>query len=317
MRHDLRFFLVAFTSATLAAILPVQAQHVTKIQASQLVTNGESFFQASNITTELTRLARADGYIGASESFKTISVSGAPLASIINQYKSCNPKPTYLISDGAGIDLMNSSDIQGLSTKLKDYLSEMKKGGTKKLLWMIYPDPQSPMGSAQLKSGQDLWAKAVPPIINACTDPKTLLIDLRTVWAGKYSQYTSDGIHCSTAGGTATAEAFWKMMKDSNFFDLETPIAAEPYTISSATPSTILSQVVGSGVMTVSLSMEQPSNIMFNLTTISGRSVLSAQQMAVRGKQEVVFPLGGLARGMYCSEVKAGQLTSRSTLLVP
>ena len=317
MRHMLGYCLKTFTIASLFGASLLQAQQtVTKIDPQSLVTNGESFFEASNITSELTRLARRDGYIGQNESFRTVSKSGQPLSVIINQYKNCNPKPTYLISDGGGIDLMNSSDIAGLSTKLKQYLEEMKKGGTKKLLWMIYPDPQGGQW-ATLKRNQDLWAEAVPPIINGCEDPKTLLVDLRPVWEGHYSQYTQDGIHCTNAGGTATAEAFWKAMIENNFFDLEVSVT-EPLTIATAAPSNVLSRVVGNGNVAISFSINQPTNIALRLTTVSGRSVLSAQRQAlVAGKQTVEFPLGMVAPGLYCSEVRVGNLTSQSTLMVP
>ena len=317
MRHMLGYCLKTFTIATLFGASLLQAQQtVTKIDPQSLVTNGESFFEASNITSELTRLARRDGYIGQNESFRTVSKSGQPLSVIITQYKNCNPKPTYLISDGAGIDLMNSNDIAGLSNQLKQYLEEMKKGGTKKLLWMIYPDPQGGMW-ATLKRNQDLWAEAVPPIINGCEDPKTLLVDLRPVWEGHYSQYTSDGIHCTAAGGTATAEAFWKAMIENNFFDLETPVV-EPLAIAAVTPSQVLSRVVGNGNVAVSFSVGQPTNIALRLTTVSGRSVFTAKRQAsVAGKQTVEFPLGMVAPGLYCSEVRVGNMTTQSTLMVP
>jgi hypothetical protein len=293
-----------------------QAQHVTKFPASQFVTNGESFFAAGNITSELTRLARADGYIGASESFKSVSVSGANIASIVNQYKSCNPKPIYLVSDGAGIDLMSSSNISGLSNTLKTYLDEMKKGGTKKLLWMIYPDPQG--GSwATLKTNQDLWAKAVPPIINGCTDPKTLLIDLRPVWAGHYSQYTSDGIHCTAAGGTATAEAFWKMMKDSNFFDLGGVSVKQPSTIAKTAPASFLGHSVSNNSLSLSMYLAEPSAVTMRITTVSGKTVATAMKHEqFTGRQTIKFPLGAITPGVYCLEVKTGKLSEQSSLFV-
>ena len=152
MRLTGYYFLILLTIAipVTAPLMQVQAQeHVTEIEASQLVTNGESFFQASNITSELTRLARRDGFIGSNESFRCIAVSGMPIATILNQYKNCSPKPTYLISDGGGIDMMQGnctnadcSTIKNCANTLREYLNEMKNGGTKKLLWMIYPDPQ-------------------------------------------------------------------------------------------------------------------------------------------------------------------------------
>src|SRR4051812_36288361 len=80
----------------------------TKVKASDVVINGESFFAAANIASELTRLARADGFIGAGESFRQIAVSGAVMTGILNQYKNCSPKPVYMITDGGGNDLMGS-----------------------------------------------------------------------------------------------------------------------------------------------------------------------------------------------------------------
>jgi hypothetical protein len=310
--------LLAITALTcVLSFSAAQAQHVTKIKAADFLTNGESFFQASNITTELTRLARADGYIGSGENFKTVSVSGASIASIVNQYKSANPKPVYLVSDGAGIDLMNSSDIAGLSNTLKKYLDEMKKGGTKKLLWMIYPDPQG--GSwATLKKNQDLWAVAVPPIIHACTSPKTLLIDLRPVWAGHYSQYTTDGIHCTNAGGTATAEAFWKIMKDSSFFDtgsVTTPV--ERQDIARTAPAPFMGFCVSNNSLNLSMNLAKPSAVTMRITTVSGKLVAGASKNGrVSGLQTIQFPLGGVAPGVYCLEVKTGQLSKQSSLLL-
>lgn len=200
----------------------------TKIKAADLAVNGESFFAASNINAELTRLARADGYIGTGESFRQIAVSGALAAGVLNQYKNSTPKPVYLISDGGGNDLMRSCGgaptvqcdvIKTTVSTVQQYFNEMKAGGTKKVLWMRYPDPQG-SNWATLKANQDVFNPEVEKLCKASTEPKCLWVDLRPVWDGHYAQYTSDGIHATNAGGTATAEAFWKAMKENNFFDL-------------------------------------------------------------------------------------------------
>lgn len=315
--HTLR----SFTFTTLIAALCIQAaDHTTKIQASQLVTNGESFFAAGNITSELTRLARRDGYIGQNESFKTISKSGQPISVILQQYKNCNPKPTYLISDGGGIDLMrgNCSDancqvIKDCKNTLLQYLDEMKKSGTKKLLWMIYPDP---VNYATLKKNQDIWAEVVPEVIGACEDPKCLLVDLRTTWAGHYDEYTSDGIHCTNAGGTATAEAFWKAMIDSNFFDL--PVATKPRTTVKKTSSVLRSQRVGNGTIALSLQMEHPSEVSLQLSTVSGQKVYSnVRQIEGSGVQQATFPLNNLASGIYFGKVTASRQTVLTKVMIP
>ena len=326
MRHVSRFVFYRFTSAILVSAAAMAAfAEVPKIKAADLVCNGESFFAASNICSELTRLARADGVISQGESFRQVAVSGAPLASIIDQYKNCNPKPVYLVSDGAGIDLMGSSDMKGLGDKLMQYLEEMRKGGTKKLLWMIYPDPQSPMGSAQLKQGQDLWAEEVPKIMKDVTDPEVTLVDLRETWAGKYSQYTSDGIHCTNAGGTATAEAFWEAMKADDWAFFDTSSDTIPTTVLSsgtvftAAPVPVVARVAGSSAPVLTLSVENPSEIAIRLTTVSGRTILSAARRRIDGSglQPVTVPLGGVARGMYCCEVRTGHRIHQSKVIVP
>lgn len=220
------------TLAVCLAIAPADSWAQAKITASELVVNGESFFAASNIRDELNRLARADGYIGASESFRQVAVSGASISQILNQYKNANPKPKYLISDGGGIDLMqscggtpstNCTVIKNTLNTAQQYFTEMKNSGTKAVLWMRYPDP---IGNqwATLKANHDVYNPEVEKICKASTEPKCLWVDLRTTWQGK-SNYTDDGIHCTPAGGTATAQAFWAAMKANDFFNLQaTPV---------------------------------------------------------------------------------------------
>jgi hypothetical protein len=194
----------------------------------------------------------------------------------------------------------------------------MKKDGTKKLLWMIYPDPQKSYAGT-LKTNQDIWAQVVPPIINACTDPKTLLVDLRPVWAGHYDQYTSDGIHPTSAGSQATADAFWKAIKDSNFFDTSKSVAVkQPLNIGKAAPSVLMGQHVLNNSIFLSLFLAEPTALSVRITSVSGRTIFTAAKQGQRqGLQTIQFPLNSVAPGMYCLEVKTGRLTNRSALLVP
>jgi len=298
---------------------------VPKLKGSDLVINGESFFAASNIASELTRLARADGVLPANESFKQIAVSGASISQIMGFYKSCNPKPKYLISDGGGIDLMygncsNSecSTIKTCKNTLLQYLDEIKKGGTKKLIWMIYPDPQNAQW-ANLKKNQDIWAEVVPPIINGLTEPKGMTVDMRPVWAGKYNQYTSDGIHCTDAGGKASAEAFWKAIKANNWAFFDTNTTSSKHSMQTSAPScAILSKVIQNRNLDVAISLDHPEDVTLQLTTISGRTVLSAKQKTITaGNQTVNFSLGSLSKGLYCCVIRAGKITSKSTIVVP
>lgn len=222
-------------SATWMATLPLlavltiapTATAQTTMNANDVVINGESFFAASNIRDELDRLARRDSVIGPAESFRQVAVSGALIAQILGYYRNANPKPTYVISDGGGNDLMGScpsgdatcTTVANTFATVKAYFDTMATNGTKKVLWMRYPDPQGSQW-ATLKANQDLFNPLVKALCDTITLPKCLWVDLRPVWEGHYAQYTTDGIHATNAGGTATAEAFWKAIVDSNFFDL-------------------------------------------------------------------------------------------------
>lgn len=307
-------------AALLCAGAVSQAAAQTKVKASDVVINGESFFAAANITSELTRLARADGYIGANESFRQIAVSGAVMTGILNQYKDCTPKPVYVIGDGGGNDLMGScgatptpdcAAIKSALNTVKQYFTEMKNGGTKRVIWMRYPDPYG-SNWATLKANQDVYNPEVEKICKASEEPKCYWIDMRTTWEGHYAQYTSDGIHPTTAGGTATAEAFWKFAKDNKFFDLgATGIRGESASAPSASGGP---RVIG---RTLEAYLGHPGTATLRLTNFYGRTVLEAGSRAGEGPEPVRFGLGSLPAGVYHAEVRAGPVRSLSTVLVP
>ncbi len=218
---------MATTSAVSAAPTYIDATNDVAI-------NGESFFGASNIRDELTRLARRDSVIAPTATFRQIAVSGALIAQIQGYYKNATPKPKFVISDGGGNDLMTACTapitaecpaVKNTFNAVKVLFDSMATGGTKKVLWMRYPDPQGTSWAA-LKTNQDLFNPLVKSLCDTIKLPKCVWIDLRPVWAENYSSYTSDGIHPTNAGGTATAEAFWKVIVDSNFFDLSGTVVA-------------------------------------------------------------------------------------------
>lgn len=222
--------LLCLPLASLAAPVYIDAQ-------SDVAINGESFFGASNIRDELTRLARRDSVIAPTATFRQIAVSGALISQILGYYRNATPKPRYVISDGGGNDLMSSCPapatadcptVKNTFATVKAYFDTMAVHGTQKVLWMRYPDPQG-TSWATLKTNQDLFNPLVKTLCDTITSLKCVWIDLRPVWEGKYAQYTTDGIHATNAGGTATAEAFWKVILDSNFFGgTATGIQASP-----------------------------------------------------------------------------------------
>lgn len=298
---------------------PALAQ--AKIKASDVVINGESFFAAANITSELTRLARADGYIGSGESFRQIAVSGAVMTGILQQYKDCSPKPVYLIGDGGGNDLMNScgatatpdcAAIKNALNTVKQYFEAMKAGGTKKVIWMRYPDPYGSKW-ATLKTNQDVYNPEVEKICKASIEPKCQWIDMRTTWQGHYDQYTQDGIHPTTAGGTATAEAFWKFAKDNQFFDLAATAVGTP-----RDPATAFrGQRIADGALELSLSLDSPAPVSVRLSDLSGRNVMNGTTQAGKGPSMARFAVSALRAGIYRLDAQAGSARYRSTVLVP
>jgi len=299
-----------------------------RINPNDFVINGESFYAMGNFGSELSKLARADGVLGPNENFKNIAVSGANISQILGQYRSCNPKPTYLLTSGGGIDMMGSCggnptpQCQVISTSLntlRDYISEMKNSGTKKFLYLSYPEVFG-FGEGNLKNNLPVFNPEAEKIVKASTDPICTWVDLRAVWLGKEQQYSSDGIHMSAQGATASAQAFWDAIKADNwaFFDTgATSIPKKAVNNHNTAPLQILGQIVKNGKLSVSLSIDQPSNITIQLTTVTGRRVLSTQSYAAKsGKQTIALPAGELAKGIYCCEVRAGKLSSQSTVFV-
>lgn len=299
-----------------------------RINKDDLVCNGESFFEMSNICSELSRLAREDGVIGPGENFRQVAVSGASLEAIVGQYQRCNPKPVYLVTDGGGIDMMGSCGanitpacnvISNTLNQLRRYIDEMKKSGTKKFLYMSYPDVFG-FGEGNLKNNLPVFNPEVEKICKASEDPICTWVDLRSIWAGKERQYSSDGIHCSDEGGKVTAKAFWDAIKanDWEFLRIGTSVPKKSSNNSNTAPLQILNQAISKGKLSLSLSVDQPSDITIQLTTMSGRSVFTAQRHVTNsGKQTIALSTGSLAKGIYCCVVRAGKLTSQSKVFVP
>jgi hypothetical protein len=318
----MRFFGVLSLSGILASGAVSFARAQTKIKANDLVLNGESFFAIANIASELTRLARADGYMDASVSVHQIAVSGAVMTGILNQYKNCTPKPTFMITDGGGNDLMGScggtvtpdcAEIKSALNTVQQYFTEMKNSGTKRVIWMRYADPYG-SNWATLKANQDVYNPEVEKICKASETPKCYWIDMRTTWEGHYAEYTSDGIHPTAAGGTATAEAFWKFAKSINFFDLgATGLDAGPETAA----GTFRGQRIADRSLELSLSLDRPAEVSVRLLSLTGRTILNATTTAPAGFRTERFPLPAVPAGVYRLDVRAGAAHHRSAILAP
>jgi lysophospholipase L1-like esterase len=319
--------LAAVVYAGIFSASVTQAQAATKIKGSDVLINGDSFFALSGqIKVDLEKLARNDGVIGSSESFRNAAVSGSMLAGITNQYSNTNPKPVYVIMDGGGNDILlttcptpptvDCAAIKNAISGVQPLLDKMAAGGTKKVLWMRYAEPGGNQASV-IKPKLDVLMPEIEKICRKSANPKVMWYDLRPVWGNKGidGSYSTDGLHPTPAGAQATADAFWKAIKDSNFFDLGTPV--EPYTIVKIAPSAFMGHVVSNKSVFLSLFLAQPTAVTMRITTVSGRTVVAAvKQEQTPGFRTVQFPLGAIAPGVYGLDVQTGNYSERSSLLL-
>jgi lysophospholipase L1-like esterase len=332
---QMRKWLILNTALVCTCIFSVSmtnAQTTTKVKGSDVVINGDSFFALSGqIKTDLENLARADGYIGSNESFRNAAVSGAVLSGIANQYSNTNPKPVFVIMDGGGNNVLLTTcstpptvDCEAIKTAIADVqplLDKMAAGGTKKVLWMRYAEPGSNQASV-IKPKLDLLMTEVEKICSKSTKPKVIWYDLRPIWGNKGidGTYSSDGLHPTASGAQATADALWKAIKDSSFFDTNTTSISSGHlsNIDKSFQSTFLHQIVSNNNLTLSLFLAQPGEVTMRITTFSGRTVVAAaKQEQKTGLQTVQFPLGAIASGLYCLDIRAGRFSERTPLVMP
>jgi|GEM_PF-1210034 len=329
MHHINRHFLKLLTCGIFLSGMIMQASAAKPtLTATDLVCNGESFFEMTKIRDELSNLAKTDGVLTGNENFKQIAASGQPMSVIMNNFIKCTPKPKYLVTDGGGIDLFqgncqagdkNCAKVQECKKGLEAYIAEMKKANVKAFIWMGYPEAP---GNQSLTTNQAIWTTVSKEVIAATTGIKAVYVDLLPVFAGHYNEYfnAGDGLHPNLNGSKAAAKAFWDALKadDYAFFDTnKVPTSNKNNTVSSVKQSFIENIVSKSGNVALSLSIDQPSNISLRLINACGRSVYTSQQnVKLSGKQTVVFTPGSTAHGLYLCEVKAGNIVSQSTVFI-
>ena len=324
--HNLKSCFVKMTFACLFIVFTMYAQK-PQLTENDLLCNGESFFEMTDICKELSNLAREDGVLISNKNFNQVAQSGQQISVIRNNFVTkANPKPKYVVTDGGGIDLMfancqpgdkNCGQIQECKRELLLYIDEMKKAGVKAFLWMGYPEVPN---MQNLTINQAIWTEVTKELIAQTTEPKAIYVDLLPVFAGHYNQYFSnnDYLHPNNTGSRAVAQAFWDAMKANNYAFFDTgAVSVSEQTVNKVVSNHILGQKMKNDNLYLSLSVDQPSDIKLRLTTASGRSVFTAQKHAAySGKQDVVFHTGRLASGVYLCEIRTGKQISQSTLLV-
>jgi hypothetical protein len=178
---------------------------------------GESFIAATHqITQQVETRAKAEGSLAQNERYVDNSVSGTTLANnqIPSQYtKAVQSSGTikYVLMDGGGNDCLINNNGAAALTAARQLFQTMAQNNTQKVVYFFYPDP---IGGnfASLKSCLDNLRPDMKELCDGLTSPKCYWIDLRESWNG-HPEYTSDGIHPTTAGSKATGDVIWETMK--------------------------------------------------------------------------------------------------------
>jgi lysophospholipase L1-like esterase len=176
---------------------------------------GESFIAATHqITQTIETRAKEAGALPQGDRYVDNSVSGTTLTGDIPlQYDravASSGTIKYVLMDGGGNDcLINNNGAAALGAA-EELFQTMAAEGTEKVVYFFYPDP---IGSNfnNLKSCLDALRPDMKALCDGLTAPKCYWLDLREVWNG-HNEYTSDGIHPTTAGSQATGNAIWEVM---------------------------------------------------------------------------------------------------------
>ncbi len=204
------------------------------ISGNQVIVIGESFIAMSHeITRNLETLARNAGILPSGQSFIDNSVSGTRLSGGISpqipqQYANGNTGKTvrWVIMDGGGNDCLQGScstpptssctDLVNATNAARTLLTQMGNDGVVKVLYFFYPEPVGSSYDA-LKAKLDVLRPMIQNVVSSTAKPVCYWLDLRPVWNG-HPEYTSDGIHPTSAGAQATANAIWQVIQQNNFF---------------------------------------------------------------------------------------------------
>ncbi len=186
-------------------------------QGKNVAVCGESFIAiAHGLTKELEALATAAGSLKSGEHYDDESISGTWMSqgadSIPNQYKRAQDKNDikYVVMDGGGNDCMNGGNGDNIITAATALFKQMATDGVLKAVYFWMPDPVGSQYS-NLKSCLDTTRPKIKSLCEGLTSPKCYYVDLRESWNG-HPEYTSDGIHPTSAGDKASAKQIWDVM---------------------------------------------------------------------------------------------------------
>jgi hypothetical protein len=91
-----------------------------------------------------------------------------------------------------------------------DLFTQLKSDGVEDVVYLFYPDP---MGiGANIKAAMDILRPEMQKECEGSTDVRCIWVDQRESWESHYDMYTSEGIHPTEAGATASAQQIWDAM---------------------------------------------------------------------------------------------------------
>jgi len=188
-----------------------------QLKGTNVAVCGESFIAMTHgLTKDIEALATAAGSLKSGEHYDDESISGTWMSSgsgsIPDQYKTAQGKNDikYVVMDGGGNDCMNGGTGDPIITAATKLFQQMATDGVLKVVYFWMPDP---VGSswANLKSCLDAVRPKIKSLCEGLTSPKCYYVDLRESWNG-HPEYTSDGIHPTAAGDTASSKQIWDVM---------------------------------------------------------------------------------------------------------
>lgn len=190
---------------------PVMPCEMGKLQGSEIIIMGESFYALSN---EIQRDLEGNAKMaGSPQPYRGFAVSGTTLGNnqIPSQFdRALMGGPVKLvIMDGGGNDQYNRycEECPGIVEKL---FAHMAESGVKDVLYTFYPDPGNPIGSAPFKKYHDMLRLTIREVCVKETALRCHFLDLRPFWK---PGDTNDGLHPTSSGARHVADAIWDFMK--------------------------------------------------------------------------------------------------------